>query len=100
MPSGRGGGVIPPAVAACGDEAVKAVIVATPANTMPATAKPPIVPNNFDFKVLYDILIPPCDAFVFMSSPSVPGPSLGPGTEGDDMKTNASQGGIKMSYRT
>jgi hypothetical protein len=26
---------------------------------MPATAKPPIVPNNFDFKVLYDILIPP-----------------------------------------
>ena len=41
------------------DEAVKAVIVATPANTMPATAKPPIVPNNFDFKVLYDILVPP-----------------------------------------
>jgi hypothetical protein len=59
MPSGRGGGVIAPGVAACGDEAVKAVIVATPANTMPATAKPPIVPNNFDFKVLYDILIPP-----------------------------------------
>jgi hypothetical protein len=56
MPSGRGGGVITPGVAACVDEAVKAVIVATPANTMPATAKPP---NNFDFKVLYDILIPP-----------------------------------------
>src|SRR6266487_15027 len=60
MPSGRGGGVITPSVAACGDEAVKAVIVATPANTMPATAKAPIVPNNFDFKVVYDILIPPC----------------------------------------
>src|SRR6266498_1143002 len=59
MPSGRGGGVISPGVAACGDEAVKAVIVATPADTMPATAKPRIVPNNFDFKVLYDILIPP-----------------------------------------
>jgi hypothetical protein len=38
---------------------VKAVIVATPANTMPATVKPPIVLNTFDFKVLYDILIPP-----------------------------------------
>jgi hypothetical protein len=58
MSTGRGGGVMP-GVAACVDEAVKAVIVATPANTMPATAKPPIVPNNFDFKVLYDILIPP-----------------------------------------
>jgi hypothetical protein len=50
MPSGRGGGVISPALAACGDEAVKAVLVATPANTRPATAKPPIVLNNFDFK--------------------------------------------------
>jgi hypothetical protein len=59
MPSGRGGGVIAPGLAACGDEAVKAVIVATPANTMPATVKPPIVLNNFDFKVLFDILIPP-----------------------------------------
>jgi hypothetical protein len=44
-----------PGWAACGDEAVKAVIAATPANTMPATVKPPIVLNNFDFKVLYDI---------------------------------------------
>jgi hypothetical protein len=48
-----------PGVAACVDEAVKAAIVATPANTMPATVKPPIVPSNFDFKVLCDILIPP-----------------------------------------
>jgi hypothetical protein len=55
MPAGRGGGVMSPGLAACGDEAVKAVIVATPANTMPATVKPPIVLNNFDFKVLYDI---------------------------------------------
>jgi hypothetical protein len=67
-------------VAACGDEAVKAVIVATPANTMPATAKPPIVPNNFDFKVLYDILIPPyspCGA-------SACGPSERRGRRGGD----------------
>jgi hypothetical protein len=55
MPSGSGGGVMPPGLAACGDEAVKAEIVATPANTMPATVKPPIVLNNFDFKVVYDI---------------------------------------------
>jgi hypothetical protein len=51
-----------PRVAACGDEAVKAVIVATPANTMPARAKRPSVPNDFDFKVLYDIVIPPSRA--------------------------------------
>jgi hypothetical protein len=48
-----------PRSAACGDEAVKAAMVATPANTMPAAVKPPIVLNNFDFKVPYDILIPP-----------------------------------------
>ncbi len=60
MPTGRGGGVMPTGVAACVDEAVKAVIVATPASTMPATAKPPIVLNDFDFEVLYDILMPPC----------------------------------------
>jgi hypothetical protein len=44
-----------PGWAACPDEALKAVIVATPANTMPVTVKPAIVLNNFDFKVLYDI---------------------------------------------
>jgi hypothetical protein len=55
MPTGRGGGVIAAGVAACDDDAVKAVLVATPASTMPATVKPPIVLNNFDFKVLYDI---------------------------------------------
>jgi hypothetical protein len=44
MPGGKGGGVIAPGWAACGDENVKAV-VANPANTMPATAKLPIVLN-------------------------------------------------------
>jgi hypothetical protein len=60
-----------PGVAACDDEAVKAVIVATPANTIPATAKPPIVLNNFDFKeVLYDILIPPNSPYWASACPS------------------------------
>jgi hypothetical protein len=57
-PAGRGGGVISSALAACGDETVKAM-AATPANTMPATLKLPIVLNNFDFKFLYNILISP-----------------------------------------
>jgi hypothetical protein len=50
-------------LAACDDEGVKAVIVATPASTIPATVKPPIVLDNFDVKVLYDILIPPYSPF-------------------------------------
>jgi hypothetical protein len=57
MSSGRGGGVILPARAACGDEAAKAT--AAPANTIPATLKLPIVLNNFDFKFLYNMLISP-----------------------------------------
>jgi hypothetical protein len=57
MSSGRGGGVILPARAACGDEAAKAT--AAPANTIPATLKLPIVLNNFDFKFLYNISISP-----------------------------------------
>jgi hypothetical protein len=80
MPAGRGGGVISPDLAAIGDEAVKAVIVATPANTMPATVKPPIVLNNIDFKFLYDILISPyspCGA-------SACGPSERQGRRGSD----------------
>src|SRR5512139_2702255 len=56
MSSGRGGGVISPARAACGEEAVKAMVM-MPANTMPATLKLPIVLNNFDFKFLYNISI-------------------------------------------
>jgi hypothetical protein len=47
---------------------------------MPATAKLPIVLNNFDFKFLYNILIPPyspcgasaCRAFSDRVSPADP----------------------------